>query len=373
LGGASQKPRSLDDIIQLIRNSPQAQRGNPDETLVALLSTAQLADLYANVRRLKQYARIEASSDVLTVRATQEGGQAFAHGLGLAQPYAYAVTPKESVQRVSEYLGMRDAKSALLNLGIVSQGLGLGAALDQLRVDEARLQAIRRKPLFVGFGSAEKKAQNSLPGVFGWWMGPEFSIARGKKDATFTQTPAQSPLSAVLSVPAWWRTIRLEVHRRWVNEKGRMTEELPTIAMEVPLPGDVSELTALLTGDVRDRGPSARVEQNLRVIAGKPGCIFIRGANLWRDPYVVLGAQIADRIEVLPSMGGIAAYFDTAIAWPTDKPNDQGESVQTVWVWTSQGQQAAGYIAIVPQEVTKRVAMASPSAARAKESAKPRK
>ena len=64
----------------------------------------------------------------------------------------------------------------------------------------------------------------------------------------------------------------------------------------------------------------------------RPGSIVIPGARLWRSTRVTIGAQRADRIEVMPDMQGVIAHFNEVLPLA-----DGRSSFVTLRVWTSEG------------------------------------
>lgn len=52
------------------------------------------------------------------------------------------------------------------------------------------------------------------------------------------------------------------------------------------------------------------MDRDIYLRAGREAKLLIPGSRLWRSATVTLGAQIANRIRVLPNMEGIIAEFD---------------------------------------------------------------
>jgi hypothetical protein len=259
--------------------------------------------------------------------------------------YAYAITPKESVQRVKDVLGVQQARNTALSIGL---GLGLvniKQALEQLKDAEEVAGAIERQPVIVGYGVGVDAS--GRVNRFGWLLGPRVHVGTKKEPSVMRQYASQNPLTALLSMPGWWRSAEFRVKSSWINDKGETVQTNSELVLPVELPGDVSEITPLLTGDQRDRGPSARVEREFRYTLGRKAQILIRGVNLWRNPVVSVGTQVADHVETLPNMGGVVAQFNEL------HDNETGsklkEELRDVWIWTSEGAQQAGWITVVRQ------------------------
>lgn len=72
-------------------------------------------------------------------------------------------------------------------------------------------------------------------------------------------------------------------------------------------------------------GEARRMQQSL----------YIRGAELWRNAQVYVGSQRADRVDILPDMGGIVAYFDEVVFVPRAGAHGAQRELQDLRVVTS--------------------------------------
>jgi hypothetical protein len=255
-----------------------------------------------------------------------------------SEAFTYAVTPKESAETVMSTLALASQIGAQTPAADDKKS---GAALQAKR--EFLSKAVSRRPTVVGFGggaTSESKAE------FGWLIGPRQSAADGQALA-YKQVASQYALSALVSVPAWWGRLSLEVTTGWIEQNGKTirSQGEPT-TMDVDLPADFEALEVLLLG-IEQIGPElmdVRLDPVL-LTACEPGAILIPGRRLWRSTKVTLGNQVADSIFVLPNMKGIIATFDQ-VKNPlsleerqrlVDRKTPTQRIRRPVRVWTSQG------------------------------------
>ncbi|NIY77027.1 hypothetical protein HED22_15335 [Thalassospira sp. HF15] len=71
----------------------------------------------------------------------------------------YAVTPKETVQRISDVAGRRESGQTALALNALLGSVGVDAGLTQINDSQLLLQALRRQPLVVGFSDQVQTAK----------------------------------------------------------------------------------------------------------------------------------------------------------------------------------------------------------------------
>jgi hypothetical protein len=144
------------------------------------------------------------------------------------------------------------------------------------------------------------------------------------------ETGQEFSVSALVSVPGWWKTAHLKVATCWISEADlRRSADLRSVCNEA------RPSTIVFHSDLRLPGTAETLMQNLRfyvtrypflndaemikpitVESGRPARIVIRGGRLWRSPIVTLGTQLAKSVEVLPDMEGIVAYFDCVLPEP---------------------------------------------------------
>jgi hypothetical protein len=275
--------------------------------------------------------------------------------------FAYSVTPKNLTENISTASDTRDAFTAMLRPN--SQGKEIASLLRQ-RSEQSL--AIVAHPIVVGFGSgfnisdvtaqnsnAEIKAVRSLD--FGWIVAP-----RSLSERIYEQIDGQYPLTAFISVPAWWRTAHVFINSCWLARRALADVKLDQPASKicdqeskahisqiiVRLPPAVPEISRKLAFDVVQQ-PSLYNPTPKELVIGMPGALLLEGARLWRSTEVTAGAQHADRITVLPNMEGILAEFDCVrpptglrtlrqgLGVPSDK--EQTVTYDSIQVWTSEG------------------------------------
>jgi hypothetical protein len=243
------------------------------------------------------------------------------------EPRVYAVTPKESVQRLSDVSSRRAATEFLLGLNAIGGAAGVDVMLQSVRQNEAFMHAIRRQPLVVGYTSAgaaeyvleSPKDKESKPPErrmdslgFGWILGPQFAITKDGSRPSFRHTVRQQALSATVIAPIWWDNVRMKVRATWRRENTSLNA-FSVVPFEktysVELPRKLSALDGLLdTGG--DREPEVETAYNTTVRVGEPARLLIRGEHLWRSSEVFIGSQPANRVRLLPDMRGLVAEFD---------------------------------------------------------------
>jgi hypothetical protein len=235
--------------------------------------------------------------------------------------YSYAVFPRGDVA----------GESVLASLGAALQtpeGAPVGAGLETWRESAATLAEQR----LVNFaGSA---GQSSKDFDFGWAF-----VGEG------LQQPDQISQLALVSVPAYLDELELEVETGWLDRNSDPIGPLPQLGEDqagwsrklnritVSLPPDYEALDTLVVGGVSPRGPwidENKMDDEIVVTACAPASILIPGDRLWRSTTVTLGADIAERITVMPDMRGIVASF-TRIDRPTTG------AALPLTVWTSEG------------------------------------
>ena len=375
-----------------------------EQALLRWLIKKYLVFLYGNEFDLKKFYDVTINPippSLITLKKTPhkflEFKTALINKVDESLIYSYAVTPKESVQRISDATSSRDAKEFLGSLSALTGTVGLNMALATLNRNDAAFNAIRRKPLVVGFGDIRgtrerSQKQSSLPGThqIGWVIGPKFNLTSPKDgdrlQLSFAHTAIQNSLSASVSLPAWLKEVTVKINRCWLDaEDSRHMSEIEDqdndeTAMDEPidyscrdasfanprvqyfnvdLPGDVTALDSTLLKAPRKPIVTVGQPKAVEFIVNKSGALLIPGQNLWRATVVTIGPWKADRIIVLPNMEGIIAEFDKANTenWTKTKENDGAP----IYVWTSEGVAEAGTAVILADaEISLRVSYPKP-------------
>lgn len=250
--------------------------------------------------------------------------------------FTYSVNPKQSIERISDIVAQEIANLIGLKMG-VSGGETTGAlGTDVKRSVSALTHAIRRKPIIVGYADRMREKDTNDKAVFGWMIGPRFQA-----DQTYRHVPVQNALSALVSLPAGWPSVKINVDTSWLREDGS-EDKHQSYYYHIRLPGDFEKLTT----SVSERGVRTRFgtgpeidEHNLDDITlriGDEASILIPGRNLWRSTVVTVGAQPSDMITVLPNMEGIIAHFKK-IEPNYGRDANAEKNLAIVRVWTSEG------------------------------------
>ena len=323
--------------------------------------------------------------------------------------YSYGVTPKNWRQRLA-FTG-----SALHNMAVALEAPVFHRTEDRTGLFESvgrnqeTLRSLMSRAIVIGFGRGRTKhgAQGVLKerktkcesvsydtqgdavryeGVsasgprdehhlsreteFGWFIAPERRWGDG---GGMWHPHRQYDLSAVISVPSWWRRVRLTVLSCWrklsdleelgeeyIDRCGRVTQDevgddatgAQGESYLIKLPGDVGEVSRKLRIGVREvpyvltqlYNPS--FGQYVYHV-GDRADIVIEGGRLWRSTRVTMGTQTADEITVLPHMEGIVASFGCVrrppySPLPREVAGEVGNGDTYVYavplqVWTSEG------------------------------------
>lgn len=219
------------------------------------------------------------------------------------------------------------------------------------------LEAVAR--LFAQVRAAAKDSLRIAPPVhFGWSIGPRFGD--GENDRGGRHVASHYSLSAIISVPSWWRRLHLTIRRCWRSPKelngvnglhASRSGETPLCRDDkqpqmfvVNLPGEEKEIPRKLGFEVlkfprlddsiMKEAEDPRERQTL--VIGRRGQLLIRGERLWRSTSVTLGEQMTTDIVVLPDMEGIIARFD-CVEPPARAHGSGGTVTQRAQVWTSEG------------------------------------
>jgi hypothetical protein len=127
--------------------------------------------------------------------------------------------------------------------------------------------------------------------------------------------PAQKSLLALVSVPAWTSALHLDVSVGWLDQHGdSVLDQEEGFPVDISVPPDYETFDSVFRNDPSvSRNPRIQedeMDKDIYVRAGGSTKILIPGSRLWRSATVTLGAEIADRIRVMPNMLGIVAEFD---------------------------------------------------------------
>ncbi|MEP9353761.1 hypothetical protein ABLE93_09195 [Xanthobacter sp. KR7-65] len=258
-------------------------------------------------------------------------------------------------------------------------GLGRGLMAGNIAgSSEARDREIGVTRVVIGFGQLGPNPGGiTRQATFGWVMRPQESV-----DGRWM--PSHYRLSAIISVPSWWKRLKFSIKACWttpetardmgfgmVNDpelicqgedagpgasdaaKGRPT--LMAREFIAQLPRRTEDVTERFRFDfikapfLDDQWLASNPQ--LQLEAGRPGKLVILGGRLWRGTVATVMGRPANKITVLPDMKGVIAEFD-CVATPADMEPDAGRAagqpgaggdasrgakVQKLTVWTSEG------------------------------------
>lgn len=308
-----------------------------------ILTAENLKRAFSKVKTLElpPYGKCLASAKAMTLPI---GFLNFVANVVDIQTYTYATLPR------LDLLVADTSNDSARQEGLSGDVAGTGAAGSISNFYRRIERAVEAKTSIIGFSGSTCSAAGPMhcsasppPSDelnFGWVMAPPGG-AKGPDDvvAYRPMQPTQRSLSALITVPTWWKRANLEVTTGWVRPDGSF-EARPPQRYEIPLPIDFESLDAILTEPGRrdSRRPSIALErlpENLYVQACARAEILVPGHRLWRSSVVVLGGQRADEVTVLPDMRGIIATFKEVAAKRDWEKNES--AVRKLQVWTSEG------------------------------------
>jgi len=281
-----------------------------------------------------------------------------------SEVFSYTVTPKNLSENISTSAEVRDAYQMLVQHQFgTSENASVFAKT--LRQQSEDIRAILEHPIIVGFGSGRqplqsinspdrKESSSTIQTMeLGWIIAPHV-----RAGGELVQIDGQYPLTAVISVPSWWRSVELDIDTCWIprTELESYARASTVLFCKEPaekpgwtviqLPGAIAEISRKLGFEVvQEPYITEPTLQHLKV--GQPGRLIFTGGRLWRSTSVTLGSQIANRITVLPNMEGIIAYFKCVNFQSTPTPGPQSPSNQVfARVWTSEGVTDAAPVAL---------------------------
>lgn len=271
---------------------------------------------------------------------------------------SYGATPKETVQRVSEVLARRELNEIAIASKILAGSASVDSLVSYMSANDALFHALRRQPLIVGFSGRLKPSASDIDIAthFGWIIGPKYEIrAEGDNQAAgFRHTPIQNGVAGIISVPSFLRSLKIHTKACWrgasdtwgVDSTGSSNgcDTQPEYTLRLPT-DPVRGLSLDSRGKKRGIKVSISNPKVYRASAGNPMNILIRGENLWRNTKVLIDGQEADRVTVLPDMGGILAHF-SKIQPSTIRSNNGLSNELPLEIITSEDYQLVGTVSI---------------------------
>lgn len=269
---------------------------------------------------------------------------------GADQVRVYEVGPREQAQQVSTVARSANSLALAVSLAAAAPGAGVAGNLGAgFRRDIMnRASSLDRMPEVIGYSVGGKR-------TFGWVIGPHATTdSRGL--AKVQQVPKSYDLSVDLSLPSWWRSMKLKITSVWAPSPRQLTDGMLAAAgskrgpaltpVELPVPlvsaaADYESFTQFLIG------ASNRAVAVEEVIGGPVnGCaattLFIKGPNLWRaEKVMLLGMSLGhDTFVIAPDMRGIIVNVPAVAAIPGEVSYKQDNQVH---VLTSLGERAGRF------------------------------
>ena len=288
----------------------------------------------------------------------------------------YATRPLELAQRTSTVASAAQALelAVAVKASLATAGVGAEAGLNYSRAATGKVEALERLPLVVAYssGSAPGVPRPEMPSAmmapppctgndepdckrapdhsFGWVLGPKARVDAANQQLVLEHGVSTYPVTADVSVPAWWGSFKLNVETGWVGNwnDGRVGPILPTGVkareIEVRLPvtrADLDALTAAVVSELAgDRVGSSRIRNVLpsqNSLCGTDALtVQVYGADIWRSTLVTLDGVEASpgSIRVLPDLEGVTASFSRAAL--RNRSAQKGTKADLV-IWTRSG------------------------------------
>ena len=248
--------------------------------------------------------------------------------------FSYNVTPRAEFDLESSATSeSRDVAGRLGFLGISGAGSNT-----ELRT------GIKKSHRILGYASQGNSTGTVGEAQFGWVVLPAeeqtWLIPRNRMQA------ANESLSALISVPAWWGSVKIDVEIEWIEPSWfrPAKKKLSTILVDLPVRLDLIE-NVLVNSSAQPPFVIADTIRKFSVNACDAAAIMLPGRHLWRSTVVTIGSQKADLIQVMPDMTGIIAYFNQIMP-PRFEPDDGGKNLMAalsysvpldINIWTSEG------------------------------------
>jgi hypothetical protein len=250
--------------------------------------------------------------------------------------YSYAVLTREEPKAIARVLLNHTSREANVAAGDTSSA--------KLNSEAAREEELLGVTVSSGVNGYQVPGSQIGESRFGWVLDPSI-LSGAYLGSRESGQPVEVSLTALLSVPAWWRRVELDIESGWLDKAGRKIDDVGaqqsrTLA-EVTLPTNFDALSSI-AGGIEARAPAifASDFDQYAVMACSEVTLLIPGYRLWRNSLVTLGSQGADEVEVLPSMEGIFARF-RRVAVPSIDRNQSNTGPLSVpvklRVWTSEG------------------------------------
>lgn len=244
--------------------------------------------------------------------------------------YSYSVLPREGSLPVVSDISSRyeyGSPGGLFDgvLGVASRGAELRSYLTTFG-DVAHRSAVAQPDGQVPPGE-------QFTPIVGWIIDPGAKSPAARATGSFVTL--NESILAIISVPAWWTEVRLALKKEWIEGSGSVVPAEPDGStfedgrreLKVRLPNRPELIDSLLVDSARSGPVIAEIDSMAAQTCDEIPLLII-GQRLWRNTAVTVGSVKAQRIEVMPNMGAVVAYFRKPFS---ASPNDR------LRLWTSEG------------------------------------
>src|SRR5262249_6554373 len=222
--------------------------------------------------------------------------------------FAYSISPKNLAKRVSSSITTQELMEILVGKPVEVSTTATSAGVESQRTRAQRRDAVEVQATVVSLGSSQNYLKRSAPSNtdFGWAVIPR------KEDSDLS-------LTAVISVPGWWRSALLIITNCWVtrDQLKNISNVQDSVALSVvqqgsvaPTANDLCKIGTAITSRqelIRLPGSVEEVSRKLGfevvqepyldddqlasqvLYAGHQGEILLTGGRLWRSTEVTLG------------------------------------------------------------------------------------
>ncbi|MCP4379832.1 MAG: hypothetical protein GY798_00115 [Hyphomicrobiales bacterium] len=250
--------------------------------------------------------------------------------------YSYSVLPREGALPVVSDISSRyeyGSPGGLFDgvLGVGTRGAELRSYLTTFGDVAHRSADTRPLPTDDSQGSTSRSEHFSP--IVGWIIDPGAKAPAARATGSFVTV--NESILAIISVPAWWTEVRLALKKEWIEGSGTVipAESANSDSIDgrreltVRLPNRPELIDSLLVDSARS-GPVISEIDATAIQTCDETPVLIIGQRLWRNTAVTVGSVKAQRVEVMPNMGGVVAYFRNPFSASRD---------ERLRLWTSEG------------------------------------
>ncbi len=241
----------------------------------------------------------------------------------VTQTFSYSIAPQMQTQRIALLNKQKNQLQALINISLQGGDTNAEGLIKHFTALEKELEILERNPIVVGFGDWQHEETANEPNQttsFGWIIKPRLTAASGGLfgSTEFRQVSDHYPLSAVISIPSWWRNVTVQVNKCWLNSpelnnsNSSLCRNQNGSTFNIKIPGKTNDINQKLGIEVIKAPylPPTNYGENKQTLeVGREAVVRLEGERLWRSTVVMLDNQKADSIEVLPNMQAVLAKF----------------------------------------------------------------